>query len=96
MKLNVQAPTGSTCACGNWLDHWNKFSGQSAPLLCPMIMCVEKTEVGAHVRKDDNADKTVYIVPLCTKHGSQAGETVAVNDYLPLVSTNLTETCAKP
>lgn len=95
MKLIVNNPDSSNCACGTWLDHWNKFSGQAAPVHCPLLMCVEKTEVGAHVHKEGSAGKT-YILPLCKRHASQPGETIVVNDYLPLVSANVTETCAKP
>jgi hypothetical protein len=96
MKLNIETPSGPNCSCGSWLDHWNKFSGQPAQLLCPVLMCVEKNEVGAHVQKDSSPDKTTYILPLCKNHSAQAGQSIAVNDYLPLVSTNISETCAKP
>ena len=96
MKLTVDTPDTSNCACGTWLDHWNKFSGQAAPHHCPLLMCVDPTEVGAHVRKEGVADNTTYILPLCKRHASQPGETIVVNDYLPLVSANVTETCAKP
>jgi hypothetical protein len=95
MKLNVHPPSESNCSCGTWLDHWNKFSGQPAQLLCPMLMCVEKNEIGAHVQKDNSPDKTIYILPLCKNH-AQPGQSVTVNDFLPLVPTNLAETCAKP
>jgi hypothetical protein len=96
MKLNIETPSASNCSCGSWFDHWNKLSGQPAPLLCPVLMCVEKTEVGAYVQKDSSPDKHTYILPLCKSHSSQAGQSIAVNDYLPLISTNLAETCAKP
>ncbi len=59
-------------------------------------MCVEKTEVGAHVQKADSPDKNTYILPICKNHSTQTGQSITVNDYLPLVSTNVTETCAKP
>jgi hypothetical protein len=60
-----------------------------------MLMCVEKNEIGAHVQKDNSPDKAIYILPLC-KTQAQPGQSVTVNDYLPLVSANLAETCAKP
>ena|SRR5579864_6931953 len=96
MKLIVQNPDGSTCSCGSWLDHYNKFAKQPAAVHCPLLMCVDRAEVGAHVQKEAGADKTTYILPLCKRHASQAGEVIVVNDYLPLVSANVTETCAKP
>jgi hypothetical protein len=58
-------------------------------------MCVEKNEVGAHVQKDGNADQASYILPVCKNHSSQIGQSITVNDYLPLVSTNVSETCGK-
>lgn len=96
MKLIIQTPDGSTCSCGTWLDHWNKFSGQAASTLCPVMMCVEKTEVGAHVQREGQPAKGTFILPLCKNHSEKAGEVITVNDYLPLVSTNVNETCAKP
>lgn len=96
MKLIVDEAIDSNCSCGTWLDHWHKFSGQTAPLHCPLLMCVEKTEVGARVHKESGSDKTAYILPLCKQHAAKPGETIVVNDYLPLVSANVAETCAKP
>ena len=96
MKLIVQDSKGSNCSCGTWLDHYNKFSKQAAQVHCPLLMCVEKADVGGHVRKEGGADNTTYILPLCQRHASQPGEIIVVNDYLPLVSANVSETCAKP
>ena len=96
MKLIVQKPDGSTCSCGTWLDHYNKFSKQAAAVHCPLLMCVDKADVGGHVQKESGADKTTYILPLCNRHASQPGEVIVVNDYLPLVSADVSETCAKP
>jgi hypothetical protein len=96
MKLIVETPDPSNCTCGSWLEHWNKFSDQAAQVHCPLLMCVDPAEVGAHVRKEGVADNSTYILPLCKRHAAQAGEIIVVNDYLPLVSANVTETCAKP
>ena len=96
MKLTIAAPSGSNCSCGSWLDHWNKFSGQPAAFLCPATMCVDKTEVGAHVQKEGDGSKPAYIIPVCKNHASQIGQTITVNDYIPLVSTDISETCGKP
>ena len=96
MKLTIQAPSGPNCACGTWLDHWKKFSGQSAPVLCPAFMCVDKIEVGVPVQKEGATGQSTYILPVCKRHSSQPGESTTVNDYFPLVSTNVSETCAKP
>lgn len=95
MKLKIEKPSDKTCLCGSWLNHWNAFSNQPMAALCPVLMCVEKNEVGAHVQKE-GADKNLYILPLCQRHAAQAGEIITVNDYLPLVTTNVSETCAKP
>jgi hypothetical protein len=96
MKLIVQDPNGSTCSCGTWLDHYNKFSKQAAQVHCPLLMCVEKADIGGHVKKESGADSTTYILPLCKRHASQPGEVIVVNDYLPLVPASVTETCANP
>jgi hypothetical protein len=96
MKLIIQAPNESNCACGSWLDHWKKFSGQPAPVLCPGFMCVDKIEVGVPVQKEGGTDKNAYIALVCKRHSSQIGESITANDYFPLVSTNISETCGKP
>src|ERR1700688_3765643 len=96
MKLTTAAPSGSNCSCVSALDHRNKFRAQPAAFLCPATMCVDRTEVGAHVQKEGDGGTTTYIIPVCKNHASQIGQTITVNDYIPLVSTDVAETCAKP
>ncbi len=93
MKLkNIPDTSGKTCTCGSWLDHWKKFSNQSMPTYCPVGGCLEKVEVGAHVKKD--GEKGVYIVPLCKKHNAETG-TFEVPDYTALASADVSLTCGK-
>ncbi len=95
MKLrNINGTSGRVCACGSWLKHWEKFAGRSAYDYCPADGCLEKKLVGAHVQKDDAADKSWYIVPLCAKHNAKS-DSLTVPDWVTLVSANLSETCEK-
>lgn len=96
MKIrNINGTSDNTCKCGNWLDHWKKFSGQSLPSYCPEEKCIQKPEVGAHVQKDSSTDNGWYIIPLCKTHNGKKGETLNVSDTVKLVSANVKETCGK-
>jgi hypothetical protein len=96
MKIrNINGTSQTTCRCGSWLRHWEKFSGQVKPTTCPALGC-DRTDVeGAHVQKGGgSADQKWYIYPLCTEHNRYKGE-LEVWDYYKLVSANKAETCEK-
>lgn len=96
MKLNnINGTSDMTCTCGSWLNHWRKFSNQPVPALCPVLGCLEKTELGAHVQKDSSTDKNWYIVPLCKIHNGQTSKSIDVRDSTKLASANVKETCGK-
>ncbi len=96
MKIrNINGTSDNTCKCGSWLDHWKKFSGLSISIYCPVLSCYEKTEVGAHVQKDNSTDNSWYIVPLCKSHNAEKGKSLEVGDSTKLVSANVSETCGK-
>lgn len=96
MKLNnINGTSDKTCACGSWLNHWKNFGRQSVPVYCPVIHCLETTEVGAHVQKDSSTDKSWFIVPLCKKHNAETGKSIDVSDSTSLVSANVSQTCVK-
>jgi len=96
MKVNnINGTSETTCACGSWLDHWKKFSGQTLPQFCPQVKCTEKPEVGTHVQKDSTTDKNWYIIPLCSTHNGETGNSLIISDYLNLVSANISDTCGK-
>jgi len=94
MKIkNINGTSQTTCACGSWLKHWEKFSGQSVTY-CPAGDCLKKDLVGAHVQKSDSPDNKWYIYPLCSAHNQSTG-VLEVSDSYKLVSANKKETCEK-
>lgn len=96
MKLkNINGTHDTNCACGSWLKHWEKFSGQSIKY-CPVSspFCLNTDLVGAHVQKADGSDNKWYILPLCSVHNQSKG-TLEVPDCWPLASANKKETCQK-
>jgi hypothetical protein len=95
MKIkNINGTSDSTCRCGSWLKHWERFSRHAAPSYCPVDGCLEKGLLGAHVQKDSATDRNWYIYPLCDKHNRATG-TLNVNDTYKLVSANVSETCGR-
>ena len=94
MKIkNINGTSQTTCACGSWLKHWEKFSGQST-IYCQAIGCTKKDLVGAHVQKSNSSDDKWYIYPLCSAHNKSTG-VLEVSDSYKLVSANKKETCEK-
>jgi len=96
MKVkNINGTSQNTCKCGSWLQHWKNHSGQSLPSYCPETSCLQKPEVGAHVQKDNSADNSWYIIPLCKTHNAETGKSLTVSDSIVLVSANVSKTCDK-
>jgi len=94
MKIeNINGTSQTTCNCGSWLKHWEKFSGQSV-VYCPATSCLKKDLVGAHVQKFNSSDKKWYIYPLCSAH-NKSTEVLEVSGTYNLVSANKKETCEK-
>jgi len=94
MKIkNINGTSDTTCACGSWLKHWEKFSGKSATY-CLATGCWNKDLVGAHVQKADSSDNKWYILPLCSAHNQSTGE-LEVSDSYEIVPANKQETCEK-
>ncbi len=94
MKLkNINGTSDTTCSCGSWLKHWQKFSGQTTDY-CQVNGCTKKDVVGAHVQKANSSDNKWYIYPLCNTHNQATGE-LDVSDSYTLVSANKKETCEK-
>lgn len=92
---NINGTSQNFCKCGSWLNHWQKFSGQPIPTICPVLSCHELTAVGAHVQKDNSTDKSWYIIPLCRTCNAKAGSSLDVLSNVVLVSANVSETCGK-
>ena len=92
---NINGTSQNTCNCGSWLEHWKKFSGQAIPSHCPVMSCLQKPEVGAHVQKDNSTDRSWYIIPLCKTHNAETGKSLDVTDSIAFVSANVSQTCGK-
>lgn len=90
---NINGTSQTRCACGTWLDHWKKFSGQTITY-CPEPSCLQTDLLGAHVQKADSSDNKWYIYPLCSTHNRSTG-VLDVSDVYKLVSANKKETCEK-
>ena len=91
---NINGTSRTTCRCGSWLAHWEKFSGQARPAMCPAVGCRGTELEGAHVQKGGGStDQKWYIYPLCREHNRYRGELEVVD--LPLVSANKAETCER-
>ncbi len=93
MKVkNINGTAGRACRCGSWLDHWKRFSRQTASY-CSEVKCTKAPEVGAHVQKDSSTDTSWYIVPLCPSHNAESGRSLTLVDNVALVPANVSETC---
>ena len=69
---NINGTSDTTCTCGSWLKHWEKFSGQTTQF-CTEVKCLNTDLVGAHVQKADDYDSKWYIIPLCNAHNKRHG-----------------------
>ena len=91
MKIrNINGTADTACACGSWMRHWEKFSGQKTTF-CLAAGCVGRKLAGAHVQKADTRDVSWYIYPLCLFHNERAKE-LEVSDGYKLVPVNTVET----
>jgi hypothetical protein len=73
MKIkNINGTSQTTCACGSWVKHWEKFSDQKVTY-CLADKCLNRDLVGAHVQKANSSDSKWYIYPLCNAHNQSAG-----------------------
>jgi hypothetical protein len=96
MKVrNINGTSDTNCKCGSWLQHWKNFSGEALGSYCYEVKCTKKPEVGAHVQKDESSDSSWYIIPLCTDHNNQKGETIELASGAKLVSANKKQTCER-
>ena len=94
MKIkNINGTSDTTCSCGSWLKHWERFSKQTTAY-CQADGCSKTDVVGAHVQRANGNDNNWYIYPLCNSHNMHTGE-LEVSNFYELVSANKKETCAK-
>lgn len=72
----------------SWIEYYEQVMGKSA-FFCGASDCLHYHDlVGAHVQKVNNADKKMYIVPLCRGCNQRTDE---FDVYMPLapVPSNL-------
>lgn len=94
MKIrNINGISDTACACGSWLKHWEKFSGQKTTF-CLAVGCMEKDLVGAHVQHADSWNHNWYIFPLCVSHNERSKE-LEVSDAYKFAPADKAETCEK-
>lgn len=94
MKLiNINGISKPQCKCGNWLEHWKKFTGMPVPVYCSSKACTRRPTAGTHVQLADSDDEKWYIVPLCTEHNLRTSGSVEINDWIPLVPAMENEMC---
>jgi phospholipase/lecithinase/hemolysin len=93
---NSNGSAGRSCQCGSWLDHWESFSDRQAGG-CSVTGCTEYATVGAHVTRpnaeNDDYKTTPYIVPMCSYHNGQHGETFRSKAGVTFVWANKQQTC---
>ena len=53
----------------NWFSYWKHFK-ESSELYCCELNCLDKAEYGALVTKSEYSGKDIFVVGLCSCHGS--------------------------
>ena len=54
----------------SWIEYWERYSGYKKQSFCRDCRCTTTDDnplVGAHVKKVEGNDNTIYIVPTCKK-----------------------------
>ena len=60
--------------CGTWIEYWKKHSGfqlKNTCRDCRLPITQDNPFVGAHVKKVDDIDDSIYIVPTCKRCNTQ-------------------------
>ncbi len=93
---NANGTATRSCSCGSWLQHWEKYSKKKATK-CSVAECSKQADVGAHITrpraKNDDYKTSPYIVPMCSSHNGQHGETFDSKEAVTFVWANVKETC---
>jgi hypothetical protein len=82
------------CRCGSWLKHWQKYSHEKLPVLCPVNGCFMPPDFTAFVQEDGYINDEWFVVPLCATHSSQEGGYLDL-DRVALVPADVSKTCGK-
>jgi hypothetical protein len=94
-NINGTSANITTCNCGSWINHWDKFSPSPRSMFCVVKGCLEEVLEGAHVKKIDTGDDNWYIVPFCHRHNLAKDEELEIPTYHYLVPADINETCDK-
>ncbi|MGA4634959.1 hypothetical protein ACPA5B_13875 [Pseudomonas solani] len=95
---NIDGTSSRKCQCSTipktWLGHWERGTGLALPVKCVAKYCGNVTEVGAHVRDDDDK-RIVWIVPFCQYHNKRpSSEPIELKDAVTLCGGSMTIDCA--
>lgn len=96
LKNENGTSTRPNCACGSWIDHWEKLSGLKAGI-CSVDGCNLAGTEGAHITrpkaKDEDYRMHSFIVPMCKAHNGKHGETLISKSGITFVWANVQKTC---
>jgi hypothetical protein len=53
--INMQAFVMDNCNCGDWIEHWEKLSGNKATI-CHAKDCLKTAFIGTHVQTEKMKD----------------------------------------
>lgn len=96
MKVkNINGIGDKVCPCGNWLNHWIRFSKAKQAGLCKELTCTEFATEGVLVQKADSSDKEWYVVPLCDIHCRMTGKEIELLGRPELVAAKIDKACGK-
>ncbi|MDR2575845.1 MAG: hypothetical protein LBC52_05315 [Treponema sp.] len=87
-----EKPHSPTCACDNWIEHWERNSGKKADI-CSAFICSKSAEVGGHVQKRNINDDNWYIIPICKSCNNELGQEYEVKTDTTFISVNETNQC---
>lgn len=82
------------CPCGNLLQHWKNFSGQTISF-CSVLYCWESATVAAHVQKFYDEDQEGFVIPVCKKHSTVTNSALEIDNDVNLVPADVKKTCRK-
>jgi hypothetical protein len=82
------------CSSGDWLMHWEKFSGQTA-YQCFVSGCKNKRSVAGLVQRASASDPNWYVVPLCEECNAHIGQDLEIWDLAMLVPVNVAKMTRK-
>jgi hypothetical protein len=92
---NLNGAPQMTCSSGDWLRHWERFSGQTA-YQCFVSGCKNKRTVAGRVQKSNPSDANWYVVPLCEECNARLGEDLDIWDLAMLVPVNVAKITRAP